>query len=245
MTKRTHDAIEAMESKRPKYSGTMYERTGRYALDGADDSSLLVVNDVLCAEDLAEFARSAISVVRPPGRSAFMHQKPRLELCYTTNGEPYRYSGVVHETTHYPPHVLRIVNTLLAAVRSLVPDNAYVVLSNGVDILYSERHEGGGSIGAHSDDEDPEWGLVLILTLGQTRWLRVASTAVPRAASKRREWHNVRLAHNSLVGMYGSKFQSNFTHQIDRLPAASPVGRRYSLNLRFKKRAGAEVVHSS
>jgi len=155
----------------------------------------------------------------------FGHSKPRKEVCYTTDGLPYLYSGVAHTTTRFPAHVLDVIPRLLAAVQTLVPSNLYTELCNAVDIVYDTSFDRGGSISAHSDDEGC-WGLVLIFSLGQTRWLRVRGKYT-------KKWTNVEMLDNSLVAMHGCSFQGNYTHQVDKLPVGDVVGQRMSLNVRF------------
>jgi alkylated DNA repair dioxygenase AlkB len=123
--------------------------------------------------------------------------------------------------------VLNIVPAILEAVESSFPDNKYKELSNGVDILYSNEFVRGGSMGAHSDDE-MHWGLVVIFSLGQTRWLRVRKKS-------NGAFFNVEMRHNSLIAMHGCSFQQLYTHQVDKLYKEEEVQCRLSLNLRFKE----------
>lgn len=196
-------------------------------------NSLLVVHNVLDEDQLRAFMQKAPTVARFTGPSAFGHQKPRREICYTASGEPYRYSRKSHATVTYPAHVLAIVPPLLSATKRLIPENEFEQLSNGVDIVYSAEFPRGGSVSTHRDDENAAWGLVLILSLGQSRWLRVKRDSDG-------QWFNVCLRHNSLVAMHGSSFQRQFTHQVDKLGANEPVGIRLSLNLRFLAGTGME-----
>ena len=103
----------------------------------------------------------------------------------------------------------------------------------GVDIVYDDAYVRGGSIGAHSDDElgnhlsGEAWGLVTILSFGQTRFLRI------RRRGHRAVLYNIELRDNSLVAMVGDGFQRDFTHAIDKLPKSVLVGARHSLNIRY------------
>lgn len=189
-------------------------------------NSVLVIDNVLSPTECAQYLEKAVNVYRPGGKSAFGRTKPRKEVCYTPHGLPYKYSGILHTSAPFPPHVLTIVPTLQSYIQALVPDNVYTELSNGVDIVYSAEFERGGSISAHSDDED-EWGLVIILSFGQTRWLRVRN-------KYDKTWYNVELKHNSLVAMHGATFQRDYTHQIDKLAVGETPAMRMSLNIRFK-----------
>jgi alkylated DNA repair dioxygenase AlkB len=106
-----------------------------------------------------------------------------------------------------------------------MPPNPYTELSSGVDIVYSSKFPRGGSIGCHSDDE-MNWGMVIVLSLGQTRYFRVRRKSDG-------DWVNVKLGHNSLTVMYGPTFQELYTHQVDKLKEGEPVGIRMSMNARF------------
>lgn len=103
----------------------------------------------------------------------------------------------------------------------------YTVPSSAVDICYDGTLERGGSIAAHKDDEE-DWGMVIVFSLGQTRYLRVRNDVT-------KEFVNVEMRHNSLVVMYGDTFQKMYTHQVDRLSPNEPIGTRLSLNVRYLK----------
>ena len=146
-------------------------------------------------------------------------------MCYL--GEPYVYSNKVQPTETYPPHVLCIIPTIMSNLEKFIPSNIFTQLSSGIDILYSDIHKGGGSNGAHSDDED-DWGLVVILSFGQTRWLRI------REAKGAGEFINVKLDDNSMCVMHGKTFQKKFKHQVDKLGPKNNIYPRLSINIRFK-----------
>lgn len=194
---------------------------------GSGSNTLLFALNVLNDSQLQNYLKNATLIQRVSGRSGF-GQKPRLEMCYSADGSAYKYSRVFHPTMKYPSHVLDVASILLEKVNTLLSaeniSNPFQKLSNGVDILYSEQFARGGSISAHRDDEE-QWGLVIIFSLGQTRWLRVRSN--------NKEWWNIKMGHNSLIAMHGKTFQSDFTHQVDKLQPGEIVGRRLSLNLRF------------
>jgi alkylated DNA repair dioxygenase AlkB len=212
-------------SKRPAFRKQIVLcSTKKLVLDS--QNCLVLIKKVLPEEVSDAYSLHAERVERFQGPSAFGQLKPRKEVCYTLDGKPYVYSGVSHLTLPYPEHVKNIVPELLNKLREFVPDNSFNELSNGVDIVYSNEFVRGGSISAHSDDEK-RWGLVLIYSLGQTRWLRVRRKSPPKT------WYNVEMTHNSLVAMHGHTFQKEYTHQVDKLSIGESVGTRYSLNLRF------------
>lgn len=220
--------ISAMLCKQPRFRGQqIIKKDGKFSVD--EENSLIFKANVLNETELSNYLLHAVNVDRRSGKSGF-GVKPRREVCYTVDGNPYRYSNVNHQTIKYPQHVLDIVPVLQKVVTDHIPANTYTQLSNGVDIIYSDEFSRGGSISAHADDED-DWGLVVILSLGQTRWLRVR-----RKSDKR--WINVQMAHNSAVAMYGPTFQKLYTHQVDKLAKDDKVGTRLSLNLRFKQACG-------
>jgi hypothetical protein len=222
---------DPMDCVRPKFhKQTVITASGVYLLGDRVGSKLIVVRNALDAPMLDRFAKAAVQVERVQGSGVFGRDPPRLELCYTPSGKSYKYSGRNHATTTYPQHVLEVLPTFMREISAYLGDesNEFTVLSNGVDIIYSNRHACGGSITAHSDDED-KWGLVLIYTLGQTRYLRVRGKTLGTFT-----FTNVRMDHNSLVVMYGKHFQRNYTHQVDKLSKGEPIGTRISLNVRYK-----------
>jgi alkylated DNA repair dioxygenase AlkB len=225
----TEKQLVALDCIRPAFRGALnLDTPGHYILDKERGSSVLIVHNMLGGTLLQDYIQNALSVERKGGKSAFGAMKPREEVCYTPDGKPYKYSGKKHYTTKFPPHVLEIINVFLGTINGFIPDNEFQKASTGVDIEYSDKHDRGGSIGAHKDDEDPNWGMVVVYSLGQTRWLRVRNV-------HDKTWCNIKLPHNSMVVMHGKHFQQDFTHQIDKLKEGEPVGKRLSLNIRFER----------
>jgi hypothetical protein len=234
--------IPIMTSKTPKFrkDQDVVSQTGYYPLDSQNISdsvisktnvldnngnAVVALYDFLSPNQRDEFAKNSLCVERKTGRSGF-GMKPRAEVCYTVDGSSYNYSNVNHYTTKFPQHVLELVPVFLQGLQSLLPtQNPYTELSNSVDIMYSADFERGGSISPHADDELP-WGLVLIYSLGQTRWLRLREAATGK-------FTNIELRDNSLIAMYGSSFQKLYTHQVDKLHENDTVGTRLSVNIRF------------
>jgi alkylated DNA repair dioxygenase AlkB len=210
---------------RPAFRGqAIVDTVGAVDLDA--DNKLILVHDLLAPSELGTFIASAVAVPRYTGKSAHNSVKPRREVCYTVDGMPFFYSGRKHPTVKFPAHVTDLFLPRCAeALARYIPENRFQKLSNGIDILYGPEFARGGSIGAHSDDE-MKWGLVVIYSLGQTRWLRLRSKVDGT-------WTNVEARHNSLIAMYGDTFQSRYTHQIDKLSRTEPVHHRLSLNVRF------------
>lgn len=89
----------------------------------------------------------------------------------------FRYSGHENPTTTYPA----ISELIRVYYHSNFADNVFQKVFASLDILLSNESGGGGKTGAHGDSEQP-WGLVLIFSLGQTRWLRI------RRKEDKREW---------------------------------------------------------
>lgn len=202
-----------------------------------NNNFIILAHNVLNKDELTSYITSAATVERYTGRSAFGSFKPRREVCYSVDGQPYKYSNINHQTKKYPLHILDIIPTLKAAVFNIDHSSAqnlpslenceFNELSNGIDILYSNEFLYGGSNGTHSDNELP-FGLVIIYSLGQSRILRIR-----RKSDK--VWYNVEMKHNSVVAMYGSTFQELYTHQVDKLPPHANIYPRLSLNIRFLK----------
>lgn len=220
-------ALVPIDCVRPKWkSGKIVDKPAVHVLD-EERNVLMLVDQVIDVATLEEYIRDALYVKRTRGPSAFGHEKPRYEVFYTPSGEPYRYSKIAHATIVYPQHVKDIIekikSVIVANADDLVPQFGQLDITG--DILYDNTLPFGGSIGAHSDDERP-WNIVVIFSLGQTRYLRLRN-------KKTRETYNVKMAHNSVVVMAGASFQSKYTHQVDRLSATEQVGTRLSLNIRY------------
>jgi hypothetical protein len=193
------------------------------------ENAVVVIQNVLPPDVYGEYLHHALLTERFSGKSAFNSMKPREEICYTVDGLPYNYSRIKQPTVVYPPHVLTIERILFQKFTEIVPENPFTVLSNGVDILYSEKQKFGGSIGVHSDDEMP-WGLVLVYSIGQTRTFRIREKGLSG-------YKDFPLTDNSLVAMYGPTFQTRYTHQVDKLTPTFVekygVQNRLSLNIRY------------
>lgn len=229
IVKKESNKIEPMACRTPTFRGQVLEKTGYYKLD--KENAVLIINDILDSDQLEEYLEEACKVERKSGRSGF-GIKPRREICYSPDGKPYVYSRVKHPTVPYPNHVKTVMDIFLDRIDNLLeteekPPNKYTVPTSAVDIIYDEMFPQGGSISAHKDDED-DWGMVIVFSLGQTRFLRVRR-------DEDRKWYNVKVVHNSIVVMYGPTFQSLYTHQVDKLYKDEKVGTRLSLNIRYKE----------
>jgi alkylated DNA repair dioxygenase AlkB len=198
--------------------------------DGDSENYLCVMhNFVRDNSKLQAYIDSAARVERHSTKSGY-GRMPREQICYTHDGKPYQFSGTAHPTTQFPEHVkqmdLCIRNTFPTFGSSSLALAPHLQADTAADLLYSSKFPRGGSIAPHKDDENPDWAMVAIFSLGQTRWLRVRS-------ERTKQFTNVELTHNSLVCMVGPTFQQRFTHQIDKLHAEEPVGTRHSLNIRY------------
>jgi hypothetical protein len=220
--------LQVLDSPRPKFRGTVIDQTGYFPLD-SNGNTLIRLENVLNDQQQKDYLKAAALVERQSGRSGF-GQKPRLEICYSPSGQAYTYSRIKHNTTTYPQHVTDLIDIAHAQINQLLqntglPRCPYIHYTSGVDILYDATFPRGGSISRHKDDEE-DWGMVIVYSLGQTRYLRVRRDS--DAA-----WFNVEASSNSLIAMYGDNFQRDYTHQVDKLPASAQVGARLSLNVRF------------
>lgn len=205
------------ETKMPRIRGDVVGE-GVTQLD--EENQVVVLYNVMTDEEVEDYLREALNVERVSGTSGYGQKKPRMEVCYTVDGKPYKYSGKKHVTTKYPPHVLSMLDKVHQKWGVEQGE-----LSTAVDIIYSPAQVRGGSIGRHSDDE-MDWKYVAIYSLGQTRYLRVRRIEDGK-------WYNVPVKSNSLVCMVGKSFQKKYTHQVDKLPVGAEVGTRLSLNVRY------------
>jgi alkylated DNA repair dioxygenase AlkB len=222
MKRAFESSVVSLPCKMPKKD--IFASEGFTNLDG-NGNALVVLKDVLSVEQLQEYLQKAQEVPRESGRSAFGHAKPRKELCYTTNGQPYKYSNIYHKTIKYPEHVKQLLDIVEPHLRSLTKC-ANLERNHAVDIEYGPEQERGGSIGRHQDNEHPDWAAVIIVSFGQTRVLRIRHCESGK-------WYNVPMTHNSVVCMWGPEFQKDYTHQVDKLAKDENVGTRLSLNVRY------------
>lgn len=198
-----------------------------------DEGNVLVfIKNALSSDVVSNYISTALMVKRTRGTTAYGITKPRYEVFYTPDGQPYVYSGVSHATSTYPSHVETIIAEVEDAIASQGYDNMphFGQLDITGDILYDDTLPCGGSVGAHADDER-EWPIVVIFSLGQTRYLRIRDLKSDRMI-------NVEMSHNSVLVMAGESFQKRYHHQVDRLHEKEAVGARLSLNIRYLRAKG-------
>lgn len=214
---------EASTQPNFKKNQKIISTTGHHPLDPVN--SVVAVYDVLPQSKRDEIAAIEVGIERRGGKAGY-GEKPREEVCYTLDGNPVKYSGTSHYTVKFPQHLLDIFPIFLNVVQTQLPTpNYYTGLSDGIDILYSDKFVRGGSVSAHKD-KGMDWGLIVIYNLGQTRWLRVRRDSDG-------EYVNVELRDNSLICMCGETFQKNYVHGVEKLPEESPIHPRISINVRF------------
>ena len=222
--------LRSFPCKTPSFKNQIIiNRNGIKKLDAIN--SIAVQYDFLPENILQEYLRDASQVIRYAGKSAFNSIKPRKEVCYTVDGQPFRYSRILHQTTKYPPHVLKLMPFFHSCILSFYPDNHFNQISGGLDIIYSPEFERGGSAGRHRDSE-MNWGLVVIFSLGQTRWFRIRQYAED-SPEPIPIYYNIEMKHNSVIMMHGKTFQELYTHQVDKLSKDEDVYYRLSLNIRY------------
>ena len=199
-------------------------------------SSIIHVPNFLTVEQRAR--AWDVEVPRVQGPASFGHLKPRREVCYSTDGKPYVYSGRAQPTIPYPPHVLDMVPGIVAVIREHAPDLPCTRLDHGVDIAYGADLPGGGSIGQHADDENPNWGAVAVVSMGQRRWMRFRR--------KCDDGPNCDLCHlplddRSLVIMSGVNFQKWYSYRPSSYPRSD--GRStFVLSARHRRWRSATVL---
>jgi hypothetical protein len=206
-----------------------------FPLDESHDNFILTFNNALNRKELDVYLAEAVHVERPIGRAPYGALKPRKELCYSADGQEYIYSGIPHQTTFFPQHILPLVKKFQRQVEDTLNTkiglkNIYTVPTSISDLQYDDSFPQGGSCGEHKDDEK-EWGMVIIFSLGQTRWLRI------RSETDSEKIINVQMVHNSLVVMYGRGFfeeGNGYTHKVDKLHPDEDIRVRLSLNIRFE-----------
>lgn len=235
----TIQQVTPISSMTPKFSmdQQVIDASGIFALD-TPGCYLLLQKNFLSTLERQKYIESAVEVQRFTGRSGF-GPKPRAEVCYTVDGTPFVYSNISHKTVIYPEHVSCIIPNILQCVdkhciQKSLPRNTFTVPSHAIDIVYNNVFPRGGSVSAHGDNEH-QWGLVTIMSFGQTRWLRVRNHTT-------KKFYNVKMVDNSLVAMIGETFQHQYSHQVDKLKENEVIGTRLSLNIRYLKQPAEEVI---
>lgn len=219
--------IIPMSCRRPAWKGQAVIDDNAFIRLDKEGNVLIVINNALDRKTVAEYTKCAVAVPRTRGISVFQKPKPRYEVFYSPTGTPYRYSHVTHETTTYPHHVQTIIQQLEDVIASQGYDDMphFGELDITGDILYDASIPCGGGVGSHRDNERV-WPIVIIYSLGQTRYLRVKDT---HDGTMR----NIAMTHNSVVVMAGPTFQQRYMHQVDKLHEEEDVGARLSLNIRY------------
>ena len=236
MKKRTRKEIDVKTCEKPEsLTGAILEPTKEGLLLDDDESRLYMFDKLLKDETLADYVEAALEVDRPSGPNFFGYVKPRDEVCYISDHnnnraekKPYTYKGVNHKTLRYPNHVLVVVSKIQSILNNRIPTHDCQRLWTATDTLLCDKHSRGGFIDAHSDTDTKNLNLVVIFSLGQSRWLRIRNKETLR-------YSNVLVPHNSLVVMSGPKFQQNFTHELIRLTPSDVIGQHLSLEIRFLK----------
>jgi hypothetical protein len=137
--------LRPFPSIRPSFKHqVVYSSTGIYPLDSVNTVTLC--NDFFSKELLQNYLSAAASVERFSGKSAFNSIKPRKEVCYTVDGEAFRYSRILHRTTKYPSHVLSLMPYFQEYVQRCFPVNKYQKISGSLDIVYSAEFERGKKV---------------------------------------------------------------------------------------------------
>ena len=127
--------MQKMASSKPPRNGVTIDKPGLYPLSERD--GIIVSHNILSQNELQDYFAVASTVDRKSGWSGY-GMKPRKEVCYTIDGNPFLYSGVKHYTVKYPEHVLKVIPRFLEVTQTYLPTNVrnpYTVLSHGVDII--------------------------------------------------------------------------------------------------------------
>jgi hypothetical protein len=228
---------EINESKKLPYPKIYGKKILTSKIIDDDGNMVLVFNNFLSTRERTEYIKQAQSTLRKQGGST-LFKTPRIEVAYARGEENYNYSGVDRYTIPFPPNIINISDKIIKQVKTLKPDNPYNQYDTGVDILYggkilesksSKKFGRGGSISFHSDDEK-DWGMVGVYSLGQTRLFRIKDYG-----GKGPTRFIIPLFDNSLVVMYGPTFQKKYYHGITKLSSKLKAGVRLSLNIRYIK----------
>jgi alkylated DNA repair dioxygenase AlkB len=233
----TPSMVKKHTPRRPNFRGQVLIDSSRLMTISsepmAEKNILALQYNFLTEKELEAYVDASCKVIRFGGKSIHNSLKPRRDIGYTVDGHNIRYSNQFHPTRRYPPHTFPVLKRINQYLDATFPQHPFHELSDGLDILYSNDFERGGSVGSHADDER-SWGIVAILSLGQTRWLRVRHRTDGT-------YHNIEMRHNSLTVMYGRSFQQLYTHQVDKLHADDIIHPRLSFNVRYLE--GRDNLH--
>lgn len=225
------DPVRPMDCMKPRWKGEkiVMETEDPRGLCRRDKRGnvLMLVPNVLSPPEVDDYIAAASAVHREQGPGGYGKPTPRYETFYTPDGSPYVYSGAAHRAKTYPLHVLLAIERIREVIDSLghhcLPEFGELDISG--DIRYDASLKQGGSVSPHADDEKT-WPIIIIYSLGQTRYLRVREKNTG-------PFINVKMTHNSIVVMAGPSFQKYYTHQVDKLKPTEKVGVRLSLNIRY------------
>lgn len=219
--------LKVQDCADPKFNGQETYTKSCHLHFKDEGGSISLLDNILSKEEREEYLKDALRVTRKRGLTCFGSSKPRLEVAYVPDHvkNNLRYSQQDHFTTSYPPHVKKVISILLSRIYDTKTDTLNLQLSHSIDILYDSTSERGGSIAAHADTSH-SYELILILSLGQSRYIRFKR-------KRDLKFFNFKLKDNSLLVMVGNGIQKHFTHQIDKLSRNEDIGSRLSLNVRF------------
>lgn len=153
-------------------------------------------------------------------------KRPRKMLAFLRD---YAFSGSEHEAVsdERTPQSMRSAIALINDVCNTEQATRGVDFNSALVNWYKNGNE---YIAKHSDDES---GLrlpstVATLSLGETRKLRV------RRKSDNKIVKDVQLTHGTVYIMHGTRFQTNYTHEVPKVAGAkgAAMGERISVTLR-------------
>lgn len=250
--------VEARDCAFTQFKGqTTYLKTDAIQIVNLDEENFIgFFPNALAEAQVADFLAGVQQTphFRPdlkPG--AFI--PPRQEL--SMGPAEYNYSGQKRPCIiGYPEHVEKLIGQVAPLVDQLVgrarennpalpPVNPYTEPSSSIEIVYGDpKIPLGGSIAPHADDEDPNWGLISVYSLGQSRQFIVTPNPKtnPDAHAAAKKWV-AKTADNSLIVMFGPSFQQRYLHEVPKLkesesygPDKTPLWKaRVTVNVRMTK----------
>ena len=197
--------------------------------------------NVLAEEKVKEFIQNCSEYQMKQYPAFYGNMMAYEEICFTPNGDAFRYAGKSRMSQKYPPFVLDFIEDIEKSTDLSI--NECYQLANSILIHYSPSIKHSGKLGYHSDKGHSAGDLIFIYSLGQTRNFLIRSkTSTCRPLY-------VQLPHNSVLAMIGSTFQDDFEHSLEELDSVKDEAHhRLSFNVRFKsndgkrKLAGEETV---
>lgn len=185
---------------------------------------IYIVHNAVSNSERISYLQRAADTSRKTTPSGIKH------MYFTRDGSVPVYADVNQPTQTLPSHVLTMCSIVSESISSAVTENPYTVLDNCAEYEFAATSYKGGCIAPQSDGcvESSKWGCIAMLSFGQSRWIRFSKNNAQGTI-------NIAMPDNSIIVMYGTKFQDEYQYQVNELPDDHPIGTHLILKMRFRK----------